>query len=203
MAIFRRSPAASGLAALLLAGVACGATGCREAMSPKGTGSVVPTYDQTTGKLEKITYDRNKDSKADAWLFMNGTRPVRAELDDNFDGAVDRWEHYTADGAISQAGPLPLGELAKAEQSTRFDGNVSRWETYDHGKLARVEEDTSGDLRPDKWETWTDGSLVEVALDTKGAGKPDRKLVYPSEGGAPQMLVDTRGDGAFEPVAQH
>jgi len=202
MAIFVRSAARGRWALLLLAGVALTAAGCQRAARPAGTDTVVPTYDKTTGKLQQITYDRNKDSKPDAWLFMDGTRPVRAELDDNFDGAVDRWEHYKAGAAVAQAGAMPLGELLKAEQSTRFDGNVSRWETYDHGKLARVEEDTSGDLRPDKWETWSDGSLVEVALDTKSAGKPDRKLLYPSEGGAPQLLVDTRGDGTFQPVAQ-
>ena len=202
MAIFQRSTAARRWAFVLLAGAAVSLPGCRQPARPKGTATVVPTYDQKTGKLQGITYDRNKDSRPDAWLFMDGTTPVRAELDDNYDGAADRWEHYGANGAVVQTGPMPLGELVKAEQSTRFDGNVSRWETYEHGKLARVEEDTSGDLRPDKWETWTDGSLVEVALDTKGAGKPDRKLLYPAEGGAPQMLVDTKGDGTFRPVAQ-
>jgi hypothetical protein len=201
MAAFSRFKTVGRWALLLLAGAAAATAGCRQPARPKGTVSVVPTYDQATGKLQQITFDRNHDSRPDAWLFMDGTRPVRADLDENYDGAVDRWEHYRAEASMAEPGRLPRGELVKAELSTRFDGHISRWETYEGGRLSRVEEDTSGDLRPDKWETWTDGSLVEVALDTKGSGKPDRRLVYPTDGTTPQMLVDAKGDGNFQPLA--
>lgn len=163
----------------------------------------MPTYDRRTGKLERITYDRNKDGAPDAWLFMDGTKVIRAELDDNFDRTPDRWEHYRVETRSPGAdGQVPRGRLVRAEQSTRFDGVVSRWETYDGGQLKTVQEDTTGDGRPDKWETWTAGSLSEVALDTKGRGKPDRRIVYPTDGSSPQLLVDERGDGNFRPVAE-
>ena len=107
------------------------------------------------------------------------------------------------DGCVRRL-PAPtawrLASWSEAEQSTRFDGKVSRWESYEQGQLAKAEEDTTGDGRPDKWEIWKDGSLAEVALDTKGTGKADRRIVYPADGGAPQMLVDA-GDGTFRPVA--
>ena len=77
---------------------------------------------------------------------------------------------------------------------------MNRWERYQDGRLATVEEDTTGDGRPDKWETWVNGSLAEVALDTKNGGKADRRLVYPADGGEPQLLVDA-GDGSFRPAA--
>ena len=67
------------------------------------------------------------------------------------------------------------------------------------GALPNRRADIDG--RPDKWETWTEGSLAEVALDTKGSGKADRRIVYPTDGSAPQLLVDDKGDGAFHPVA--
>lgn len=196
--LFRRSAASLTAATCMLV-----AAGCHEGPArPAGTTSVVPTYNAASGKLERITYDRDKDGRPDAWLFMDGTRPVRAELDENADGAVDRWEHYRGGAPAAPGAGLPRGELAKAEQDLRFDGKVSRWETYEQGRLVRVEEDTSGDGRPDKWETWADGSLVEVALDTTDRGTPDRRIVYPGEGGAPRMLVDTRGDGTFTPVVE-
>ena len=175
-------------------GVACG----RQSAPPSGRDGVVPSYNAETGKLERITFDRDKDGKVDAWLYMDGTRAVRAELDENRDGNVDRWEHYRA-GGQAQAGAMPRGELERAEQSTRFDGIVSRWETYERGRMTAVREDTTGDGRPDKWETWVEGSLSEVALDTKNTGKPDRKIVYPGDGAAPEMLVDS-GDGTFRPL---
>jgi hypothetical protein len=202
MADFLRSLAPHLRISSLMFALALGsAPGCQQAQRAPGTEAVVPTYNAGTGRLERISYDRNADGKPDAWLFMNGTKATRAELDENNDGAVDRWEHYRTDAPTSTAGPAPRGELIKAEQSTRFDGKVSRWETYELGRLVKVEEDTTGDGRPDKWETWTEGSLAEVALDTKGLGKADRRIVYPADGSTPQLLVDDKGDGAFHPIA--
>lgn len=177
----------------------CAMAGCQQP-APANQVGAVPTYNTDSGRLERISYDRDKDGKPDAWLFMDGTRATRAELDENHDGRVDRWEHYGAALTPVSGGTAPRGEMVRAEQDTRFDGKVSRWETYEAGQLAKVEEDTTGDGRADKWETWKDGSLVEVALDTKGTGKPDRRLVYPSGGGSPQLLVDATGEGVFRPV---
>lgn len=204
MAYFHRLPRLSRWALLAPACCALGlSAACQQAQErPAGTAAVVPTYNASTGKLERITYDRDKDGRPDAWLFMDGTRAVRAELDENADGTVDRWEHYGATARATGEAAMPRGELVKAEQSTRFDGKVSRWEAYEQGRLARAEEDTSGDGRPDKWELWTDGSLAEVALDTTQAGRPDRRIVYPAGGGDPQLLVDTAGNGTFTPVAE-
>jgi hypothetical protein len=175
--------------------------GCGQSAKPRAAEGVVPKYNAESGRLERISYDRNKDSKPDAWLFMDGARVTRAELDENADGSVDRWEYYRPD-APSDAPRSPgdaRRELEKAEQATRFDGKVSRWEIYEQGRLVKAEEDTTGDGRPDKWETWKDGSLAEVALDTKGTGKADRRILFSADGSS-QMLVDA-GDGTFRPLA--
>lgn len=188
---------------LVMFALALGSTvGCQQAQKPAGNKEVVPTYNAQTGRLERISYDRNKDGKPDAWLYMDGTRATRAELDENNDGTIDRWEYYRTDVPAPSGGPTPRGELVKAEQAMRFDGKVSRWESYEKGRLAKVQEDTTGDGQPDKWETWTDGSLAEVALDTKGTGKADRRIVYPADGSTPKLLVDDKGDGTFHPVVE-
>ena len=188
--------------ALVLLCLGLAATGaCQPSSKPAASKAVVPTYNADTGRLERISYDRNKDGKADAWLFMDGTKAIRAELDDNHDGAIDRWEHYRTDAPASIGSEFPRSELLRAEQALQFDGKVNRWEIYEAGRLAQVKEDTNNDGRPDKWEVWADGSLAEVALDTAGRGKPDRRLVYPPDGSSPQMFVDANGDGTFRPMA--
>ena len=63
-----------------------------------------PTYRADTRRLEKLAYDRNGDGREDAWAFMDGARLLRADLDDNFDGRVDRKELYAAGTADERAG---------------------------------------------------------------------------------------------------
>jgi hypothetical protein len=182
--------------------------GCRATPAKPADKSVAPAYD-ARGRLESLTFDRNHDGKPDAWLKMQGAHVVSADLDEDFDGKVDRREIYADNATTSGATPaapgapaLPRTDIVRVEQSTRGDGVMNRVEFYEHGKLARVEEDTNGDGRVDKWETWTDGSLAVVALDTKGTGKPDRRIVYSPDGGEPRMEVDTKGDGTFTPLVQ-
>ena len=181
--------------------------GCKAAPAQKPADwSITPAYDKT-GRLESITYDRNHDGKPDAWLKMHGAVVVSADLDEDYDGKVDRREIYaegaagaTGSGAPASGSALPArNEVVRVEQSTRGDGTMNRIEFYEHGTLARVEEDTNGDGRVDKWDTWANGSLVMTALDTKATGKPDRRIIYP-EVGEPRMEVDTKGDGTFTPL---
>ena len=179
--------------------------GCQKAGQPAGNAEVRPTYNKDTGQLERITYDRNHDGKPDAWLFMKGTRVLMAQLDENYDGTIDRWEYYGdrpgADAAPAAGSPaLPRSILERTEQATRGDGKVNRREWYEKGQLVRVEEDTTGGGRVDKWETWSAGELRKLELDTKGTGRPDRRLVYPADGSAPQLEIDRNGDGTFTPV---
>ena len=189
----------------LLSGALAVSGGCRRGQQPQGSDTVKPSYNKDTGRLERITYDRNKDGKPDAWLFMDGTRAVLAELDENYDGVVDRREYYVEQPASTT--PAPAGKtlpprhlLTRAEQATRGDGKINRWETYQQGLLVHVEEDTNGDGRVDKWETWSQGVLQLVELDTKGTGRPNRRLVYPPDGSAPRLEVDEHDDGTFSPT---
>jgi hypothetical protein len=161
-----------------------------------GVPGVKADYSKTTGKLELITYDTNKDGKVDAWSRMDGTRLVSMEIDRNFDGTVDRWEYYLADGALEKVGFSRAndgkadawayqgddGRVARIDVSTRRDGKVNRLEFYEGGKMVRSEEDTNGDGKPDKWEAWRDGALASVDMDTNRDGRPDRRLTYGANG---------------------
>lgn len=173
-------------------------SGCASDTPPDGAAAVTPSYNTDTGRLEQITYDRNHDGRVDATAFMDGTRIVRAELDENFDGALDRWEYYADEDAPARSGGTEslkgVGKLVRVEQATGAPGKVSRWETYEQGALRTAEEDADGDGRVDKWETWSQGALVAIALDTTGHGRPDRRLVYSPAGGEPRLeLADAAG----------
>jgi hypothetical protein len=177
---------------------ACTQTSAR----PAGTDRVRPSYNEKTGQLERITYDRNGDGKIDATTFMSGTAVDRAELDENFDGVTDRWEHYAKSSTTESLGAEALRVIEKVESTTRVDGKITRWETYEDGSRRAVEEDQDGDGRVDKWETWAGGAPRVVALDTRGRGKPDRRFVYSADGQAPRLEVDESGTGTFTPVIE-
>jgi hypothetical protein len=123
---------------------------------------------------------------------------VRAELDENFDGAPDRWEYYESRGPApaAQAGSPPAGALSKVEVSTRKDGKPSRVEFFERGRRVRAEEDTDGDGRVDSWETWVNGAESQNLLDTDGDGRPDRRLTYPQDGSSP-LFEKADADGRF------
>jgi hypothetical protein len=165
------------------------------------SGQVTPTYSAATGRLEKLTYDRNGDGRSDAWVEMDGTRLVRADLDDDFDGRVDRREFYTAGTSGERTGGTTaikgLGVLSRVEVPSATGETAARVETYDHGVLAAAEEDSDGNGRPDKWERYENGGLVSVALDTRGRGVPDRRLMYGQDGGPPRLETDPDGTGQF------
>ncbi len=186
-----RGPATALIVAVALAaasGAACGGSSEKPAVESR--------YSKTTGKLELLVYDTNKDGTPDAWTHMDGTRLLRMDIDRDFNGVVDRWEYYAADGSIEKVGFSRAsdgqvdawafqggrGEIVRIEISTRRDGTVSRWEMYESGALVRAEEDSDGDGKVDKWETYRDGALASTALDTRRTGAPDRRLIYGTDG---------------------
>jgi hypothetical protein len=153
---------------------------------------VEAVYDKTSGKLSQLTVNAVKDGKPDIYSYMNGTKFVRIEVDENEDGKIDRWEYYGPDQKIEKVGLSrandgkqdawvyrgPDGTASKIEVSTHHDGKVNRVEFYEKGALTRVEEDGDGDGRPDKWETYENGALTTASFDTQHTGKPDKTIDY-------------------------
>jgi hypothetical protein len=198
---------ASGLLVASLALASCGPTPEQERLEK----TTKATYDKTTGRLERLTYDADKDGIIDTWTYMDGTKVLRSEIDKNEDGKIDRWEYYGDDGkvnkvAVSRADngkpdmwlyPGPDGQIARAELALRPDGQVSRWEWYDHGVIVRAEEDDNGDGKPDKWETYQNGAVVTAAFDENADGRPDRRLTYGPGGRLLSIETEPDASGAF------
>jgi hypothetical protein len=170
-------------------------------------GKATPTYSATTGKLERLTLDRDGDGRPDTWAVMDGTHLQSVEIDRHNSGHADRWEYY-AEGTGSAASKPTSGSvfdrktvLVRAEEANGPDGKtVTRREFYTDGVIARVEEDTDFDGKIDKWEVYDHGALTQMDLDVTGRGKPDRRLVYRGDGTLDHVEVDPAGSGHFVPA---
>ncbi len=170
-----------------LAGSACGG-------SPTDD-RVQATYDKQTGKLNQLTVDAAKDGKPNIFSYMNGSKFVRIEIDNDEDGKIDRWEYYGDSQRLDKVGfsrandgqvdawafQGPDGSVARMEVSTKRDGRANRFEFYEKGELARAEEDTDTDGRVDKWEQYEAGALISVSFDMTKSGKPTTTIDYRSE----------------------
>jgi hypothetical protein len=163
--------------------------------------AVTAAYDVRTGQLKLLRSDRNRDGHDDAWVYMAGTRMLRAEVDENGDNCIDRWETYADDGAAAGTSSADqTAGLIRVAIAERRNGIVSRTEFYDRARLTRSETDTDGNGAIDKWETYDDGVLERVLIDTTGRGSPDSKLTYDRNGGLASFEIDPDNDGRFERV---
>lgn len=183
------------LRAIVFAGASlavCAACRGAAADGPK----ITPEYNKDTGKLERLTGDRNHDGKVDTWAYMDGVQTTRIEIDRDGDSRPDRVEFYVPNAAPA-AGAAP-SVIDRAEESDGRGGTVTRREFYRVGIIARVEEDTDGDGRTDKWEHYDTGTLARVEMDLQGKGFPNRRLVYAPDGAVIRVEADPDGDGVFE-----
>jgi hypothetical protein len=154
-------------------------------------------YYDTWGRLQRIEYDSNGDGRPDIIAYHDGAKsPHLLEIDEDFDGKVDRWEDYDPSGVLVKVGvsrhgterpdmwvfPGPGGMPARKEYDDNGDGFVDRVELFENGQLVQVQLDTDGDHRMDRWQTWEDGHLVSEDLDTDGDGQPDRRIRYAKNG---------------------
>jgi hypothetical protein len=171
------------------------------------------TYDEKTGRLNRLTADLNKDGKIDTYTYMDGTKVLRTEIDADQDGKVDKWEYHGEDGKVARVAisrekngkpdtwmyPGPDGKLARAEISSRQDEKqIDRREWYEAEQLVRAEEDANRDGRIDKWEVHRNGALTAVTLDENYDGSPDRRLIYGDGGRLLAIESEADGRGGFK-----
>jgi hypothetical protein len=153
-------------------------------------------YYDRHGKLQVLEQDRNGDKRADVVAYHDGRKKPRLiEMDEDFDGLIDRWEDYDAEGELVKVGtsrrgkgpdlwayPGPGGEPRRKEYDDDGDGKPERAEVLEAGRVARVEIDADRDGRWDRWQDWRAGVLVSEELDTDADGRADRRLRYDRRG---------------------
>lgn len=191
-----------------LVAVAALTVACADPEQERLKATTQPTYDTTTGKLKELTFDANKNGKIDTWTEMDGARPVRARMDLDEDGTLDRWEYYDAAAQLVKVGFSRMndgkpdawayqdaaGQVERVEvSSTHDEQKIDRWETYRAGVLASAEEDVDRNGVRDKWEHYEAGVLKTVSFDETGDGNPDRRITYDANGAV--VLIETEPDG--------
>jgi hypothetical protein len=145
------------------------------------------TYDPKTGRLQRLTYDSNKNGRIDTWTYMDGRKVLRSEIDTDEDGRIDRWEFHRGDGTLEKVG---------FSRSNRDAPDAWAWMGAD-GALSRVEEDNNADGAPDKWETYEDGRIRAVAFDENADGLADRRLTYDPDGALLSIESEPLPSGRF------
>ena len=165
---------------------------CLACRSDPPENHVKALYDETSGRLSQLTVNAEKDGKPNTFSYMNGSKFVRIEIDNDEDGKIDRWEYYRPDQTIERVGFSRAndgrvdawafqgadGLVSRVEVSTKRDGKTDRTEFYEKGTMVRAEQDTDADGRIDKWEKYEGGALVSVSFDTAKAGKPTTTVDY-------------------------
>lgn len=155
---------------------------------PQGPGYEVSEYD-TSGdntpdvrKLFKIVgegslarlvlvcreADLNGDRRKDILrLYTDEGRPIREEVDRDFDGRIDEITQFAN------------GRVMLQEIDTSGNGTIDTKIFYENGQPVRAERDmanrsSAAQWRPDTWEYYADGRTVRIGTDVDGDGEVDR-----------------------------
>lgn len=155
------------------------------------------SYDMTTHALLRRVVDRNLDGVSDRIVTYEGFGGARVEeIDTDFDGTVDRWDTFGAEGqrlrsATSRAGGRPdriatydrAGLLTTVETDSDLDGNFEHVQVYESGSLAAARVDTDGNGRIDRIRDYRPGYLAAEDFDTDEDGAADLRMTYAKGGG--------------------
>jgi len=157
------------------------------AAAPAAAGPRCPAveflYDENEDPAEKHV-DTNKDCKHDQFVYYIGGKAERAEHDTNFDGRIDLWTFFEADGKT----------FARQELDTTGDGEKDRWIQFRDGKPRTQLDDKNADGKPDATLHYAGDLPDKLQEDTNFDGQTDRWVEY--EGGAPAVIEDdTNHDG--------
>lgn len=112
--------------------------------------------------------DLNGDRRKDVVRRYNDEgRPVREEVDRDFDGAIDEVTHFSN------------GRITLREVDTSGSGTIDTKIFYEAGLPVRAERDmtdrsTIASWKPDRWEYFSEGRMVRIGTDLDGDGKVDR-----------------------------
>jgi hypothetical protein len=154
-------------------------------------------YASKDALIEKA--DINGDGRADMVRYFvegkAGTEQasnktlIRAELDLNFDGKIDKKNFYNPD----------TGTLEKTELNWDFDDNVDMINFYDaDGKIEAQKIDRDFDGRFDVLKRYKIGLLYSRQIDSDSDGKMDLWEYFTKKGKVYRIGKDLDGDGKPE-----
>jgi hypothetical protein len=184
----------------LAAALGLGLAACAAADTSKGEAPRVQEKDVVirheacdieAGGAEKV--DVNGDGKPDIVKVKKAGREVCRAVDLNFDGLMDAFIYYEADGRErrresdfdrdgrpDEIAYYAGGVIERKERETNYDGKLDTWDYYQAGALVRRERDSDGDKIIDQWWQFRDPNdprCAVVASDRNADGRPDTDAV--------------------------
>lgn len=171
-------------------------------------------YDMSSHAVLRDVLDRNHDGISDRIVtYQGGTGTRLEETDTNFDGLVDRWDTFGADGlrnrsATARLGNRPdrlatydrAGQLSRVESDTDLDGLFELVQIYEGARLVRVELDSDGNGRPDRFQDFRNGFLSSEDFDTDEDGSPNLRMTYKEDGSLVSTAILQEATGELEPA---
>ncbi len=137
-----------------------------------------------SSSAEKL--DANADGRPDVVIVRADSRELCRALDLNFDGAIDSWIYFAADGKvrrrendydrdgkIDEVATFQGGVVAEKARATLLANKIDTWEFYQAGKLARTERDSNGDKLVDQWWEYPVAGCPVIHADVNNDGRPD------------------------------
>lgn len=163
------------------------------------------SYDMATHAVVKDVQDRNQDGVSDRITTYEGFGGARTvETDTDFDGRVDLWETFGAEGqrlrsATASNGTRPdrvatydrAGLLSRVEVDEDLDGRFEITRLYEAGRLTQVRIDSDGNGRVDRVQDFRKGYLSEEDFDTNEDGAADLRMTFGKEGALLKVSVLT------------
>lgn len=131
-------------------------------------------------------YDCNHDRKPDHFVTYLGDRMVRATADRNFDGKIDEWETYDANGMIE-----------RVEEDNNFDGKPDGWIIYKNGAPTVEKRDSDFNGRVDWILTFQNGILTRMESAPNESAPVYRRYFF-TNGVLREEWVDENRDGTFD-----
>ncbi len=115
---------------------------------------VVDSDKRTEGRIfTELSYNAAGNGSIDRWIYLDGSRVVRLEVDEDGDEAIDRWEYYDAH---EQRTEIAL--------SFDHDGRQDTWQFYGaDGQLERIEYGDVHTYEVVRIEYFQQGKLVSAS----------------------------------------
>jgi len=144
------------------------------------------------GAKEAVKIDLNNDGRPDIVQVMKDGREICRAIDFNFDGKIDTFLYFDAQG-----------NLRRRESDFDRDGLIDEIAFYKNGVVVEKHRETNLDGKLDTWDTYVNGQLTSRRLDTNRDGKVDQwwKFPDPSRQDCPVIALDETGEG--KPTARH
>lgn len=132
-----------------------------------GDGRKDVTWVYRDGRCIEMAEDRNSDGILDSRVyFKDGYRYESATADDNFDGKLDSWSHYSN------------GVLVSVRFDSDFNGIPDATSFFHHGQITRCDWQPNGTNIVKLREIFRHGLVIEEQRDTNWDGSFDVIVRY-------------------------